>query len=228
MLDRPIERAQHATMNGRAGPAKTWLSATLWLSLILACGWFLVEALTYTVSREPQPGATFFNRGMWVSGHIATAIPLLFIGPLQFSNKLRLAKPVLHRRLGQVFLAGSIFAAIMAIYIGATIQYQGSRLPLTIFGIVWAAFAIAAWIAALNRKFDIHRKFVIRTYALALAFVWVRLMGAIEDQLFWFIDPGDVRDATREWLSFVLPLLIVETALSWWPDVERAKTSRIR
>lgn len=204
------------------------ITAAFWTAVIAASGWFLYDTIAYTLTRKDQPGATFLNRHLWLYAHMAVAIPLLFIGPLQFSTRLRLARPRLHRRLGQIFLTGSILGGLLAAYIGATIQYQGSRVPLTLFGLVWAGFAASAWALARHRNIPLHRKFVMRTYALALAFIWVRLMYLVEDQMFWFIEPGDVRDTTREWLSFVLPLLIVETALSWWPDVKRTLAARQR
>jgi hypothetical protein len=123
--------------------------------------------------------------------------------------------------LGQVFLGGSILAGVLASYIGATIQYEGSRLPLAIFGLIWAGFAIAAWLAARAKSYPLHRKFVIRTYAVALAFVWVRVLEAFDSYFFPFIQSQDVRDTTTEWLSFVLPLVIAETYISWWPDVRK-------
>jgi hypothetical protein len=62
---------------------------------------------------------------------------------------------------------------------------------------------------------------MIRGYLLAMAFVWVRIMYDVQNEMFPFIRNEDVRDTTREWLSFVVPLLVAETWLSWWPAVRR-------
>ena len=64
---------------------------------------------------------------------------------------------------------------------------------------------------------------MIRGYVLAMAFVWVRVMYDFQDEMFPFIRNVDVRDATREWLSFVAPLLIVETG---WP-LNKARRSSL-
>ena len=206
-------------VQARGWQAVFW--AFFWTILVSASLWFLWRATHYVITRDPQPGATFLNRQLWYYAHMGAAVPLLFIAPLQFSQRLRIARPRIHRMLGQVFLGGSILAGVLASYIGATIQYDGSRLPLAIFGLIWAGFAIAAWLAARAKSYPLHRKFVIRTYAVALAFVWVRVLEAFDSYFFPFIQSQDVRDTTTEWLSFVLPLVIAETYISWWPDVRK-------
>lgn len=199
---------------------RLWLGA--WMFTGLAAAWFVYDSVIYVASRVPQPGATFLNRQLWYLAHMAIATPILVIAPLQFLASLRRSKPEVHRWLGRAFLTASFVAGLLAVWLGATIQYQGSRIPLTIFGIVWVLFSVAAWICARQRDYANHRKFAIRSFAIGLAFVWVRLLGAFEDQLFPFIENQDVVDTTQEFLSFVLPLLLVETWLSWLPAVQSA------
>ena len=54
---------------------------------------------------------------------------------------------------------------------GATIEYEGSRIPLVLFGLVWFALSATAWRCAVRRDFGAHERFMIRGYALAMAFV---------------------------------------------------------
>jgi hypothetical protein len=61
------------------------------------------------------------------------------------------------------------------------------------------------------------------SYAIALAFVFVRLLGEFQYVLFPFMPDQALRDATREWLSFVLPLIAVEAWCSWWPSIAVAR-----
>lgn len=206
--------------------AQWLLGAAFWIVLLFAIAWFLNSSLSYAFTRDPQPGATLLNRQIWYVAHIASAVPLLLIGPLQFSPNLRRSRPRVHRLLGRIFLGGSLAGGLLAIYIGATIQYQGSRLPLALFGALWVFFAVAAWRCARAGAYAQHRRFVIRTFAIALAFVWVRVLGVFAEDLLFFIDAEEMRDATREWLSFVLPLLVVEFVLSWWPELRKGIAAR--
>jgi hypothetical protein len=66
-------------------------------------------------------------------------------------------------------------------------------------------------------NFAVFRLFMIRSYGLALVLVWLRLMYQLQDWLFFYVDDEALRDATREWASWVVPLLVLELWLSWLP-----------
>lgn len=202
----------------------TWW--TFWILGALAAAWFLYDSAIYVATREPQPGATFLNRQLWYFAHMGIATPILLIAPLQFIAGIRQSRPIVHRWLGRAFLGSSIVAGLLAIWLGATIQYEGSRLPLVLFGALWIGFSSAAWVCAVKRDFVNHRKFVIRSFAIGLAFIWVRIIGAFDEQLLFFIKSQEVRDSTQEFMSFIVPLLIVEIWLSWWPAVQSALRRR--
>ena len=213
-----------ATAAARGTISRYWLG--IWAFIGLAAAWFLYDSVIYVASRDPQPGATFLNRQLWYLAHMAIATPILVIAPIQFIAGIRKARPQVHRWLGRLFLSSSIVAGLLAIWLGATIQYQGSRVPLAMFGALWILFSVAAWTCARKRDFANHRKFVIRSFAIGLAFIWVRILGALDEQIFFFIDKQDVADATQEFLSFVIPLLVVEAWLSWIPAVQSALRRR--
>jgi Na+/melibiose symporter-like transporter len=119
-----------------------------------------------------------------------------------------------HRLAGQVHLVAAAIGALLAIHLGVTIKYEGSRVPLALFGIVWLGFSVAAWVCARRRDFVAHERFMIRGYLLAMAFVGVRVMDDFQHEMFPFIGDEAVRDTTRGWLSFVAPMLAAETWLS--------------
>lgn len=197
-----------------------------WSLTGLAAAWFIYDSVIYVATRDPQPGATFLNRQLWYLAHMAIATPILLIAPIQFIASIRQSSPAVHRTLGRAFLASSIVAGLLAIWLGATIQYQGSRIPLAMFGALWIAFSASAWVCAVKRDLTNHRKFVIRSLAIGLAFVWVRVLGALDSALFSFIDSQQVRDTSQEFLSFLIPLVIVEAWLTWVPAVRSALNRR--
>jgi len=207
-----------AIMSGKATGSAAFI--VFWTLVILASAYFALEAVLGIVFREP--GDVTPSRALWLALHAATALPLLAIAPLQFIASLRRARPAVHRWLGRFFLGASVLGAGSAVYLAFEFPLEGSRLPLVLFGILWGAFAVIAWIAAAKGDFDTHRAFVIRTFALAFAFVWVRALRVAEDPLLFFISDEVMQDVTREWLSFVVPLIIVEVWLSWWPAARRA------
>ncbi|MGH7575704.1 MAG: DUF2306 domain-containing protein [Longimicrobiales bacterium] len=199
-----------------------------WLLLAVLAGlglWYANDAVGYAFVRDRPAEETWLRRaGSFI--HLAAAVPLLLIAPLQFSRRLRARWPRWHRRIGRAYLGSAMVAALVAAYLGATFERVGSRTPLVIFALLWFAFSAAAWLCARRGAFAVHERFVVRSYALALAFVLVRLLGEFQDRLFPFMPDQALRDATREWLSFVLPLLAVETCYSWWPSFRAARQRR--
>ena len=198
-------------------PFKLILLAALFILGI----WFLGNELMYAVFRERTGETTVRTVALIV--HLIFATPLLLLPPLQFSRRVRMRWPAWHRRVGRVYLASSIIAASLAIYLGLTFESLGRRTPVTLFAVVWLFFSVAAWVCARRRAFVAHEQFVVRSYAMALAFVLVRVMGEVEDVLFPFLPDTTLRGVTREWLCFVLPLLAVEAWHSWVPSLRTTR-----
>lgn len=154
-------------------------------------------------------------------GHMIFTAPLLLLPIVQFSRRIRVARPGLHRRLGQLYLFSAVMAAFGALYLGFTFEDPGRRPPLVLFAVLWLFFSAAAWVAAVRRDFRTHAHFVTRSYGVALAFVFVRVLGQFESELFGFMPDPALRGVTREWVAFVVPLLLIETAIVWVPAMRR-------
>jgi hypothetical protein len=190
----------------------------LLLTALFALGaWFLVNELRDSVSRDRTAEPALRLAVLVV--HLTTTVPLLLLPPIQFSRRIRARWPIWHRRAGKLYLGSAIVAAVGAMYLGVTFAGLGSRVPLFIFSLLWLAFSIAAWRSARRHAFAVHERFVVRSYAIALAFVFVRVLGDSQAFLLGFLPTVDLRDATGEWLSFVVPLLIVEGWYTWWPSL---------
>lgn len=206
-------------MAGQPPPPRPfkWL---LLAALFLLGVWFLANEIAYAMTRD-RAGEPLL-RSVVLVAHLAAAFPLLLLPPWQFSRRVRARWPKWHRRAGQVYLAGAMVAATGAMYLGFTFESAGRRVPLFVFATLWLAFSAAAWLCARRRAFVAHERFVVRSYAIALAFVFVRILGEVQESMFAFLPDPELRGATREWLSFVIPLLMVEAWYSWWPAVRSA------
>jgi uncharacterized membrane protein YozB (DUF420 family) len=81
-----------------------------------------------------------------------------------------------------------------------------------------------AWIAIRRKNIKAHRLFMIRSYGLALVFVFLRLIGDIpQEKLFFFIHSAEIRDTTLEWVSWIVPLIGIELVFSWIPLLKGKK-----
>lgn len=194
-----------------------WL---LLCSLFILGGWYIWHDLVYTFARDRTQDS--FVRNVVLVTHFVCAAPLLLLPPFQFSRRIRAQWPTWHRRVGQLFLSLSLVAASAAILLSTQFDEVGRRPPLFIFAILWFLFSAAAWHCARHRQFAAHAHFVSLSYAVAVGFVLVRLLGDAADMLFPFIDNEEVRGVTREWLCFVIPLVVVESIYSWWPRLKPA------
>jgi uncharacterized membrane protein len=209
--------ASKAQAKVRVHPA--WYA--FWGLFVAASAFFMADSIASLPAPQMQPGSTFWNRTVWYVGHAVMALPILVIAPFQFMPGLRQNRPQVHRWLGRVFLANCMIAALLGIYLGSTIMWPGSRIPLSLLGALWFGFAAIAWQAARRRDFLNHRRFAIRAFALGSAFVLVRLIGAVRDSLLAFIPLVDTRETTTEWLTLFLPLIVTETWLTWGPAARK-------
>ena len=187
------------------------------LLLVLLASYYLYRAVRFRFLTPDQLGPDLLHKQLWYVGHLLAALAVFVGGPLQFSPTLRARRPALHRLIGRLYIGGATLASLTAIYLGATIEYEGSRLPIVLLGVLWLFFTLAAWRCALDGNMAAHRLFMIRSYGLALVLVWLRLMFDLQDWLFFYVQDEAMRDATREWASWVVPLLVLELWLSWLP-----------
>lgn len=192
----------------------------LWLAVLAALSmYYLYRAVDYRFLHPDRLGPSLFNKQIWYFSHVLLALPVVFGAPLQFLPALRQSRPQIHRWIGRTYVAGASGAAILATYLGASGEYEESRLSIVITGLLWLFFTLAAWRAAVARNFAAHRAFMIRSYTLALVLVWLRVMYDFQDYLFFYVQGEQARDGTREWASWVIPLLIVEFWISWRPQL---------
>lgn len=189
-------------------------------ALFLLSLYYLYRAVSYRFLVPGRLGPPNPISTGWYYTHVLFALPVLLGAPLQFISQLRQRRPAIHRAVGKAYVCGATVAAITAIYMGAAGPYEGSRLSISITGTLWLFFTLAAWRHAMNRNFSAHRAFMIRSYTMALVLVWLRLMFDFQDYLFFYVNDEDLRDATREWASWVVPLLVVEFWLSWLPQLK--------
>ncbi len=201
------------------------LSKAFWLIIALLSAYYLYRGIKFRFFTD----GNLTTKTFWYYSHLLTAIAPLIIGPFQFWTWLRVKHVHIHRTFGKIYLIGSFLGGLTALYLGVTIDLEGSKVPLFLLSTTWLFMTIAAWITIRKRNIIGHRLFVIRSYALALVFVFLRLVGDIpQEKLFFFIKSPEIRDTTLEWISWIIPLLIIEFTFSWLPllKINKTKTKR--
>lgn len=142
--------------------------------------------------------------------HVFSSVLALAAGLTQFSAHVLKNHRRLHRVVGWIYTADILIinfpaALIMAYYANGLLP---SKIAFTILDCLWFWFTYKAVIAARNRKFDEHKRFMIRSYALTFSAITLRSWKII---LASTLHPDPLTlymiDA---WMGFVPNLLLAE------------------
>lgn len=129
--------------------------------------------------------------------HVLGGATALAVGALQFSTRLRQSRPAIHRALGYLYISGVLVGAVMAAYLGLT--HGLFAVESIVQASIWALTTLLALLAILRSNLDVHRQWMMRSYAVTLIFVLTRIVQAIA-----FLAP--VTDSGAERLLWILTL----------------------
>lgn len=142
--------------------------------------------------------------------HVFTSMLALPAGFTQFSSTFRKRWPLWHRRLGWMYIAGIVLLAgpsglVMAVYANGGIS---SRIAFSLLAILWIAFTVMATKTALRKHWQLHRQWMIRSFALTLSAITLRAWKFI--LVAWLHPkPMDVYQVVA-WLGWGLNWIIAE------------------
>ena len=174
----------------------------------LIVGYAIFAAVMVAIGQElglPYPTSAYRAA---LFAHIAGGIVALATGPFQFSLRLRHRNAWLHRALGLAYLVGVAIGGVAAL--AAAGLSESSPIARTGFaglGIAWLVTGWSAWRSALARRFQVHRAWVYRSFALTLAAVTLRIELPLLAIAFQGFEPAYTIVA---WLCWVPNLLIAE------------------
>lgn len=109
--------------------------------------------------------------------HVTTSSLCLLAGFTQFSKGLLKKNPKVHRYLGMVYVSVVVFLSgpsglIMSVYANGGYLSQSA---FTILSLLWIYFTCKAYFLAKSGNYIEHRKFMIRSYALTLSAITLRM-----------------------------------------------------
>ena len=181
----------------------------LFLLALLNC----ILAMRYLLHRVPFPAQlpNFKLHRIALTGHAAFAGIALLVGPFQFLDTFRRRWPTLHGRLGWLYIGtvalGAAFALPLTLHAGFGPISGAGFLTLDIVWLLTTAIALR-W--AIKLRFDLHRRWMLRSYALAAAAISLRIMLPISAVM--GLSPAPSYRAIA-WLCWLTNLALVETWL---------------
>ena len=116
------------------------------------------------------------DRTLAAALHFGVGGFVLLIGPFQFLPGLRAKRPLLHRWTGRLYVAGCLVSAVAALVLAPSAHTGAiAQAGFTLLAIGWIVTTTTAFVMALRRRFAEHRRWMIRSFALTLAAVTLRI-----------------------------------------------------
>lgn len=164
-------------MDRRLAPlfSTLWRAAVVLLTVEIA----VVSALRYLAGVEAPPPPILANAyaDPFLVPHVVAGMIALLVGPLQFVGGIRRRLPALHRASGLFYVGACAVAAPAGfmLAIGTTagpVAATGFAIPALLLPVfTWLGFR-----AAMERRFDEHREWMLRSYAVVATAITLRLM----------------------------------------------------
>ena len=130
----------------------------------------------------------------WLLPHGLAGFCALVLAPLQFAEGLRQRHTTLHRTCGTIYVVSVFILGPLGLYIQYLDEAQGAARSFTIETMIQSStLMITTGLGcyfALRRQFDYHRQWMIRSYAVALTFLEIRVILGVfglDEPLDWHI-----------------------------------------
>lgn len=145
--------------------------------------------------------------------HIAAAVPAILTGPFLFTPEWRKNRPDLHRLFGKIYVYGCLVSATLVIPLavnngGMMIE---PKIGFTVMAVLWFGITWLAFMAARNKDYIAHRRWIMRSYAMTFAFIHVNLTYKLIGV--YHLDIVQVK-IMQSMVSWMANLLVVEIYLA--------------
>ena len=142
--------------------------------------------------------------------HVCSAIFVLLAGFTQFNSSLLKKLPRIHKNIGKFYVFTVLFlSAPSGLFIG--IFANGgfySKISFVTLSILWFYFTLRGFLYIKNKNIQLHKAFMLRSFALTFSAITLRFWKVILVYLF-HPSPMDVYQIIA-WLGWIPNLLIIE------------------
>lgn len=167
-----------ATVASLRNRTLSWPTRIAWMLLVILCLGIAAYSARYLLHPPRTPAQALGNPlGVpWLFIHIAGSVTALVLGSLQFLPALRRGARPPHRWVGRVYVVACLVggAAGLILATGSSAGLIASA-GFGSLAVLWIAANLLGWRAAVQGRFVAHRRWMIRSWALTLAAVTLRL-----------------------------------------------------
>lgn len=187
-------------------------SYLLWLMLDITLQYLPLDTgAAFLAIKQDYVGMLHYRIAFFV--HVFSSILVLAAGYTQFSKRLLARHRRLHRRLGWLYVVVTVCLAgpsgfVIGLYANGGLS---SRIAFCSLAVLWVLFTVLATLTAIRRQLQAHRRWMLRSFALALSALTLRAWKLVL-VLAFHPRPMDVYRVVA-WLGWVANLVLVELYL---------------
>jgi Predicted membrane protein (DUF2306) len=186
-----------------------WLGAAA--LLFVGLRFFALSAGHYMIDFSQASYTRYWPDRGYLLVHIIGGSLALLSGPFQIWSGLRRRVLKVHRLIGFTYLGGVVLGSAGAFYMASISPIPTFGVALTVLAFAWLLTSGMAVLAIKNRRIDVHKEWMIRSYIVTYGFVSFRFI----DEMGLFAKLGNERLATTAWICWTIPLLFAEVAMQW-------------
>jgi uncharacterized membrane protein len=138
---------------------------------------------TFLINRQDPVWQHYQPFKWYLLPHGIAGACALLLGPMQFSDRLRRRFTRLHRVVGRIYVGGVFIAGPLGFYIQFFQERMGMPRSFSIAGLadasLWMITTGIALAFILAGKVQQHRQWMTRSFAVALVFLEVRVVGGV-------------------------------------------------
>jgi len=138
-----------------------------------------VSILRYFTGLQAAPEPILANRFAhpFLALHVAGGVTALLLGPLQFVQRIRDRLPILHRTSGRIYALACALGAPAGFMLAlGTTSGPVAAVGFAIPALLWPLFTYVGVKCAMESRFDEHREWMLRSYAITSNAITLRLM----------------------------------------------------
>ncbi len=171
----------------------------IWI-IVIFITWTFMHSADHFLRLTPESLGKYYDYKWILIAHITAGGGAIISGMIQFWQKQRNYSRRLHRIVGFIYLLAVLTSSFCAVILAFTTAYK-VNLPyafsLQIWVSVWISSTFIAYYAAIKKKIQLHKEWMIRSYIVTVAFVisgliikipYIQGLGSFEElspSLFW-------------------------------------------
>ena len=195
-------------------PRATWFRPKymLFAAVILMMSYVAVHNESFLIDAADEEWKHIESFKWWLLFHGSAGACALLLAPLQFSDRLRGRFAKLHRVIGRIYVTAVFVLAPLGDYIQHLDEKLGFPRSFTLATTVDALLLMTttgiAFYFIRKRKFQQHRMWMTRSYAVALVFFEVRLISGVLG-----LDDSIASSETIIWICLALAIPLADVIL---------------